>query len=95
MTRRRLATGVLLALWALGYVLPFWPLLALAVALLALSGRWVAALVAGLLLDVLWGVPLGWLQPVYLPFTVLAIAAALARAWGGQYFIDRAPRETL
>jgi hypothetical protein len=80
---------------ALGFVLPFWPLSALGVALIALWGRWLIALFIGLLLDLAWGAPLGLFHIIYFPFALLAVVAALARLLGAKYFINRNPPEHL
>lgn len=93
-TRRSiLAIGLVLA--AGGFLLPFWPLSVLGVVLLALWGRWFVALVVGLLLDLAWGAPVGLAHFLYVPFTELAVVAALARLVGSEYFISRTPPETL
>lgn len=78
-----------IALACAGFLVPFWPLSALAVALLALWGRWFIAIVVGLLLDLAWGAPLGIAHFLYFPFTLLAALLALARLFGAKYFIDR------
>lgn len=80
---------------AIGFVWPFWPLCALGVALLSLSGSWFAAIVVALLIDLAWGPPTGFLHAVYLPFTLFALALCAARWWGSEYFIDRARQERL
>jgi hypothetical protein len=72
-----------------GFFVPFWPLSALCVVLLALSGRWFVAVLMGLFFDLAWGAPLGWAHYVYAPFMLLAVAAALVRLFGGSYLIDR------
>jgi hypothetical protein len=92
---RRWILAVFIALTALGFVLPFWPLSALGLILLSLWGRWLVALLLGLLIDVAWGAPVGALHFIYFPFAALALVVALARLYGARYFIDRTPSETL
>lgn len=92
---QRITAAALVVLAALGYLWPLWPLSLLGVALMALWGRWLLAVSMALLLDLAWGAPLGLAHFLFFPFTLVAIAAALARLWGGRYFIDRNPPKTL
>ena len=87
------ATTFLLA--AAGVLLPFWPLSIAGVLIAALSGRWIFAVIIALLVDLAWGAPTGVLHFLYFPFTLLALAAAAARMWGGRYFLDKHPQEKL
>lgn len=80
---------------ASGFFLPFWPLCIVGVLIAALSGRWIFAIVTGLLIDLAWGAPQGVLAPLYVPFTLVAVAAALARHFLAGYFLDRSPSDTL
>ena len=80
---------------AAGVLLPFWPLSIVGVLIGALSGRWIFAVVVALLIDLAWGAPTGVLHFLYFPFTLLALAAAAARAWGGRYFLDKHQQEKL
>lgn len=75
--------------------MPLWPLCVLGIAIAALSGRWVFAVCMGLLIDLAWGVPQGALHVLYVPFTLLAVALALARYFFAGYFLDRATPDTL
>ncbi len=88
-TRRRFILAAFFLLAALGFVLPFWPLSALGIALIALMGRWFLAVAVGLLLDLAWGAPIGLVHYLYFPFTLFAALCALARLAGATYFIDR------
>ena len=87
--------AVSFALVAAGFLMPLWPLCVVGLLLCALSGRWLFALFLGLLLDVAWGAPTGLAQYLFLPFTLCALAAAMARLWGGSYFLERGARDTL
>ncbi|MSR71039.1 hypothetical protein EXS62_03315 [Candidatus Kaiserbacteria bacterium] len=87
--------AVTFLLGAAGFLLPFWPLSVLGVALCALSGRWLFAVAMGLLFDIAFGAPTGAWHFFFFPFTVLALLCGLARVWGGRYFLDRQPQETL
>jgi len=62
--------------------------------LAALSGRWLTAVLIGVLLDVAWGAPVGRLHFLYVPFTILAVALSLCRAVIAGYIRPRPP-ETL
>ena len=80
---------------AAGVLLPFWPLSVVGILIAALSGRWIFAVLVALLVDLAWGAPTGTLHFLYFPFTLLALAAAAARMWGGRYFLDKHPQEKL
>jgi hypothetical protein len=80
---------------AVGFLLPFWPLCIVGVLIAALSGRYFFGIAMALLLDIGSGTPVGVLQYVVLPFTILAIVAALVRAYGAAYFLDKTPVDTL
>lgn len=64
---------------ALGIVAGFWPLCLVGVVCAALVGRWVLALLLGLFVDSMYGVPTGFLHVVYFPFTLCALAGIVAR----------------
>ena len=78
-----------------GFLIPFWPLSVLGVLLAALSGRWIFAVIVGLLLDIAWGAPTSTLRYLLFPFTVVALLGVALRQWGGYYFLDRNPQERL
>ena len=80
---------------AVGFLMPFWPLSVVGVALCALSGRWIFALAAALLVDVAWGAPLGTAQYLYFPLTLFALVCAFLRIWGGKFFLDRGVQEKI
>jgi len=80
---------------ASGFFLPFWPLCIVGILIAALSGRWVFAILTGLLIDLAWGAPQGVLALVYVPFTLVGVAAALLRHFFAGYFLDRSPSDTL
>lgn len=82
------ASTVLLTLSAalalIGFLLPFWPLALLGVAIAALAGRWVFAVVLGILLDAAYGAPTGAWHVLYAPFTIFALILSGARYyWSG------------
>lgn len=80
---------------ASGFLLPLWPLCIVGILIAALSGRWVFAILTGLLIDLAWGAPQGALHYVYMPFMLVAVGAALARYFFAGYFLDRSPSDTL
>ncbi|MEK7109580.1 MAG: hypothetical protein AAB919_04110 [Patescibacteria group bacterium] len=92
---QRFLLAFFFALAALGFLLPFWPLSVVGILLAAGWGRWFAALLIGLLLDLAWGAPLGLTHFLYFPFTLSAVVAALIRLWIARYLLDRAPQERL
>ncbi len=67
------------ALAALGFVFGFWPLSVAGIVLAALAGRWVTALLLGLLMDIAYGTPVGYLHVLFFPFALLALLCILAR----------------
>ena len=73
---------------ALGFLLPFWPLSLLGILLAAASGRYIAAVLMGLLLDVAFGAPVGHWGFLYVPFTLFAAAMSLLRYFLSSYFRD-------
>ena len=83
------------AIAAIGFLLPFWPLCVLGVLIAALSGRYIFAVCMALLLDVGSGESVGLWRYVYVPFTLLAVAASLLRAYSSAYFLDKTPLDRL
>lgn len=78
-----LAASFLIA--AAGFLLPFWPLTVVGIALCALSGRWAFAIAMGLLLDVGYGTPVGPWHALYVPFTLCALVFTALRLSGMRY----------
>lgn len=81
--------AVSFAVAALGFLLPFWPLSVLGILLAAASGRYVAAIAIGLLLDVAYGAPVGHWRPLYVPFTLLALVTSILRYYLSSYFREK------
>lgn len=81
------ATSFLIA--AAGFLLPFWPLTVVGIALCALSGRAVFAVAIGLLLDMGYGAPVGPYHALYVPFTLCALIFIALRVFGGRYMYRR------
>ena len=79
---------------ALGFLLPFWPLSLVGIALAALSGHWLFAICVGLLIDIGFGAPLGRLHFLYFPFTLAAAVLSLGRVWSSKY-MRKNPTDTL
>lgn len=93
--RWRISLVVFFLITAVGFVLPFWPLTLLGIALLAFNGNWLAAILSALLIDLAWGAPVGFLHVLYAPFTACALLLCVLRWWGSEYFIDRNRQERL
>lgn len=87
--------AVSFALGAAGYLAAMWPLSILALLLASLSGRWIFALLMGLLFDLAWGSAFGIWAYVYFPFTAVALLGAVARYYGSSYFLERGTPDTL
>lgn len=92
---RRWVLAVFFVVAALGFMLPLWPLSVLGIALMALWGRWFAAICTGLLLDLAWGAPLGLAHYLYFPFVACAVVLSLVRLAAGKYLLNRDMPETL
>ncbi len=75
--------------------MPFWPLSVVGVVLAALSGRWIFAVIVGLMLDLAWGAPTGMYRYLFFPFTIVALAGFIVRYWGSRYFLDKNPQERI
>ena len=91
----RLVYAVTFLLASAGFLVPFWPLSVMGVALAALSGRWVFGVVTGLLLDLAWGAPVGTLRYFFFPFTIVALLGFVLRYYGSYYFFDRNRQEKI
>lgn len=87
--------AVSFAIAAVGFLLPFWPLSVVGILIAALSGRYFFAIVMALMLDVGSGAPIGTWHFLFVPFTIVAIAASMARVMAGRYFLDKTPLDTL
>lgn len=83
------------AIAATGFLLPFWPLCVVGILIAALSGRYVFAIIMGLLLDLGFGQPTGITRYLMVPFALLAGIASLMRVYAGAYFLDKTPPDTL
>jgi hypothetical protein len=83
------------AIAAIGFLLPLWPLCVLGILLAALSGRYAFAVGMALLLDLGSGIPTGLLHYLFVPYTILAACACALRLFGGAYFLDKTPPDTL
>lgn len=86
------ATSFLIA--AAGFLLPFWPLTVVGIALCALSGRWIFAVAIGFLLDVGYGAPVGPFHALYVPFTLCALVSIAVHMFAMRY-MRRSDSETL
>ncbi len=80
---------------ACGLFVPMWPLCVIGILIAALSGRWVFAILTGLLIDLAWGAPQGMFAVVYVPFALVGVAGSLAWYFFAGYFLDRSPSDTL
>ncbi len=66
---------------AVGIVFSFWPLCAAALVVAAVSGQYFAAVSIGLVMDIVYGAPVGHWHWVYAPFTLLSCVMALSHFW--------------
>ena len=79
MQSKRNQIAIAFVLVAGGFLVSFWPLSVLGILFVAGMGRWVSAILLGLLLDIAYGAPIGFIHFIYFPFTLLALAAAGVR----------------
>lgn len=91
---RRVIVALACVLAAAGFLLPLWQIALVGVAIAALSGQWLAAVIIGLLLDIAYGAPVGRLHFLYFPFTIFALVTALVRHYATAY-IRKGSRNTL
>ncbi|MDE1924770.1 MAG: hypothetical protein KGH79_01135 [Patescibacteria group bacterium] len=87
-----LAVSFVLA--AAGFLLPFWPLSAAGILVLACSGRFILAIALGLLLDIAYGAPIGRFHFLFFPFIILAAAGGAAR-YAAMHYLRKSPTDTL
>jgi hypothetical protein len=78
-----------------GFLVPFWPLAGLGVALAGATGRLALALCLGLVLDIAWGTPGGLLGAVAFPFTLLGLACFGLLKAGERYLFPQSTSKTL
>ena len=78
-----------------GFIIPFWPLEVLGILAAAFGGLGVVAIGLGLLLDLAYGMPTGFLHYLFFPFTLLAILALAGRYFGLRVLFERAGHDTL
>jgi hypothetical protein len=90
-TRAYTLLGFGYALALVGLFLPFWPFALFGVIVAALSGQWFAALLLGVLLDLIYGTPPGAWHFLHVPFTLLALLIVLLEHYSATYFISDAP----
>ncbi len=73
----------------------WWPIAVLGVAVAALSGLTWAALVLGLLLDLLWGAPTGAAHYLFFPVVLSAVGLVGVRLLARRVMLDRGLQERL
>jgi hypothetical protein len=93
--RSRLIIIFALSLAAAGLLLQFWPIEILAIVAAVFGGMPIFALALGLTLDLIYGMPLGGLHYIMVPFAALALVLVLVRAVASRFVIDRYSQGTL
>lgn len=78
-----------LASFLFGFLVPWWPLMALGIALLVLYGHTGLGVSAGLLFDVLWGAPPGAFMLLHFPFLLFAAVCVGVRALALAFILPR------
>lgn len=87
--------AIIFLLASVGFLLPFWPLAALAVILAAFLGHPFYAVILGVLLDFAYGAPTGMKYYLFFPFTILAGVSFGLKILGLKYFLGKKPPEHL
>ena len=77
---KRASIALAFLIIAAGFLFGFWPLALVGVVLAVALGHWVSALLFGLLLDVAYGVPVGFFHFVYFPITLFAVVSVIVRS---------------
>lgn len=84
---KRIALPLLLALFVLGFLIPWWPLCLVSLLIAAGTGRFVIAVCMGLILDIAYGAPPGYLHALQFPFALLAAILSLTYAFLSRYVL--------
>jgi hypothetical protein len=71
---------------AAGFLLSYWPLCLMGLLVAAASGQYLAAVLIGLVLDVLYGAPVGQWHFLHVPFTLIAFVLCAAHYFLSAYF---------
>ena len=95
MTQSRFILLLSFVIAAAGFLIPFWPLTLLGIALLGLLGHPIAAALLALLVDIAYGRPTGMLALLFFPFTLFALTTIAVRAVGKRVLLTRTERDTV
>ena len=88
---KRFGVFFILLLSAAGFLLPFWPIAVAGILLAAFFDRIVLSLCIGILLDLAWGAPSGFLYFIPFPFTCLAVLAFVAKYFSLRLLFQKSP----
>ncbi len=80
-----------LACVAASFLFSWWPLAAIGIIFAVIVGRWPLAIILGLMLDIIYGAPLGMMHILVFPFTIFAILGALVRTFLASYLRKGSP----
>ena len=86
---------VVLVLATAGFLLPLWPLSALAIAVAVGYGQLLVSIILGLLFDIAWGAPPNAPPFLLFPFTLLALFGCVVRFFSMHYLRGRMPLYTI
>ncbi len=78
-----------------GFFLGWWIFSLVGLLLAAYAGRLLFCVCAGIVLDLIYGVPVGWLHMMYAPFTVFACALVFLHASVPHYIRKRPSKRLL
>ena len=78
-----------------GFLLEWWPVAMLGVVAMGFVGRGYFAPPLGLLLDLAYGAPVGFVVPLFFPFTILGLFVVVGRYVAERYLLDRASRDRI
>jgi hypothetical protein len=78
-----------------GFVVGWWVVSLLGILFAAFGDAPVAAVLLGLLLDIAYGPPVGFLHYLFFPFTVAALVAIVVRILAERFMLTRSTQERL
>lgn len=75
---------------SVGFFASWWVLSLVGLVMVLYAGRPLLGVLIGVVLDLIYGVPVGWLHFLYIPFTLCACALTLASR-GLPYYVRKRP----
>lgn len=86
--KKTLLSAAIIGCAALGFLVPFWPLIVISILFAAVYSNAYFAVSLGLLFDLLLGAPVGAFSVLYFPFVLFGICCILLRKFALRYFLE-------